>query len=137
MAAGAVKLVSAVSPDGGVLHAGRAEYQYLNVLSTGAFPFLIAIFFATSVGRVFDRSGLGREWNLFPFLFAAVATLESLGISFLLFKYPAVYLNAAAALSMLGSLKVRLFWYSIIMLLLGAAWMVKVIVQERLTKKRR
>ena len=65
--------------------AGRAEYQYINVLGTGAFPALVAVCFAVTISQLFSRAGLPHEWNLLPLVYLAVATAESCAITILLY----------------------------------------------------
>lgn len=114
---------------------GRAEYQYLNVLSTGVFPFVVATFLATCTGKIFDQAGLGHDWNLFPFVFAIAATVEHIGISYLLWDFPRFNAGVAAVVGMTAGLKTRFFWYTLILLLVGLLWLAKKAVLRLFRKK--
>ena len=115
---------------------GRAEYQYINVLGTGAFPALVAICFAVVIGQTFRRSGLPHEWNLLPLVYLAVATAENMGIAFLLYTFPTVQPNAAGITGIFASFKFRLLTYNALSVVLGLAWLLKTVVQKRFEKKR-
>lgn len=115
---------------------GRAEYQYINVLSTLMFPLLIAICFAICIGHVFHRAGLGYEWNLLPFVFVAVSTVENLGIGYLLYTFPRFQPNLAAVVGMFASFKFRLFTYMVLSVVLGLLWLAKNVVQKHVLRKR-
>lgn len=116
--------------------AGRAEYQYTNILGTGLFPALVAICFAITIGQTFKRAGLPHEWNLLPLVYLAVATAENLGIAYLLYMYPAVQPNAAGVVGIFASFKFRLLTYNALSVVLGFAWLLKTEVQRRFAKKR-
>lgn len=117
------------------VHAGRAEYQYINVLSTGVFPALVALCFSIVIGQVFQRANLPHEWNLLPLVFLVMATAENLGISYLLYIYPGVQANVAAVVGILAGFKVRLLTYMALSVVLGTGWLIKVVVQRQLGKK--
>ncbi len=117
--------------------AGRAEYQYINVLGTGAFPALVAVCFSILIGQTFRRAGLPHEWNLLPLVYLAVATAENVGIAYLLYSYPAVQPNAAGIVGIFASFKFRLLTYNALSVVLGLVWLIKTSVQERLSKKQK
>ena len=71
--------------------AGRAEYQYTNILGTGLFPALVAICFAITIGQTFKRAGLPHEWNLLPLVYLAVANCGKFGDSL-----PALHVSSSA-----------------------------------------
>ena len=119
------------------LSPGRAEYQYINVLSTGAFPGLVAICFSIVISQVFRKAKLPHEWNLLPLVFLAVATAENLGISYLLHMYPKVQANIAAIVGILAGFKFRLLTYTALSVVLGIGWMSKVLLLNKLSKKQR
>lgn len=125
-----------ILPDFTVLFPGRAEYQYINVLGTGAFPALVAVCFAILIGQTFRRAGLPHEWNLLPLVYLAVATAENLGIAYLLYTYPAVQPNAAGIVGIFASFKFRLLTYNALSVVLGFAWLMKTAIQKRFAKKR-
>ena len=84
--------------------------------------------------QVFHRAGLGYEWNLLPFVFVAISTTENLGIGYLLHSYPALKPNMAAVVGMFASLKLRLFTYMVLSVVLGMLWWAKVAVQRHFRK---
>ena len=88
-----------------------------------------------NAAQVFHRAGLGYEWNLLPFVFTAVSTIENLGIGYLLYSYPAFKPNLAAVVGMFASLKFRLFTYMVLSVVLGMLWWAKVAVQKHFRKR--
>jgi len=89
---------------------------------------------ATNV-QVFHRAGLGYEWNLLPFVFVAVSTVENLGIGYLLHSYPKFQPNLAALVGMFASFKFRLFTYMVLSVVLGSLWWCKNAVQKNFLKR--